>query len=116
MPRPTRMRPLRAPSLSAIWFSFIVLPSAPGPGGASALLLFDAHQVLHLVDHAAHRRSVLEDGAAVALVQSKALQCVALVDRAADRAAGLGDLDRLLVAHRSFSSDGRLGRLLAAVA
>src|ERR1700733_5038965 len=74
MPRPTRMRPLRAPSLSAIWFSFIVVPSAPGPGGASALFLFDAHQVLHLVDHAAHRRRVLEDGAAVALVQPQALQ------------------------------------------
>src|SRR3954447_15975954 len=65
MPRPTRMRPLRAPSLSAIWFSFIVLPFALRPQQASALFLVDAHQVLHLVDHAAHRRRVLEDRAAV---------------------------------------------------
>src|SRR5476649_1433461 len=61
IPRPTRIRLLRAPSLSAILLSFIVLPFAPGPRKASVLLLYDAHQVLHLVDHAAHRRRVLED-------------------------------------------------------
>src|SRR5215813_12236574 len=75
MPRPTRMRRLRAPSLSAIWFSFI--------GRSLSGFFVDAHQVLHLVDHAAHRRRVLEDTAAVALVQAQALQRGELIVRAA---------------------------------
>src|SRR6187455_3681141 len=105
MPRPTRMRPLRAPALSAISFSFI-FPYPPASSQRlgckpplSCRLLIDAHQVAHLVDHAAHRRRVLEDPAAVALVQAEALQRGELIVRAADRAAGLDDLERLLVRH-----------------
>src|SRR5882757_5484198 len=90
MPRPTRMRRLRAPALSAISLSFIV---------RSLSGFLGAHEVTHLVDHAAHRRRVLEDAAAVALVQPQALQRGELVVRAADRAAGLGDLDLLGLGH-----------------
>src|ERR1035437_9140650 len=46
IPRPTRMRFLRAPSLSRISLSFI----------GSSLALLDPDQVVHLGDHAAHRR------------------------------------------------------------
>src|SRR5262249_2356852 len=53
----------------------------------------------HLVDHAAHRRRVLEDAAAVALVEPQALQGGELVVGASDRAAGLDDLDLLAVGH-----------------
>src|SRR5690242_10799532 len=53
----------------------------------------------NLVDHAAHRRRVLEDAAAMALVQSQADQRGKLVLRAADRAAGLGHLDLLRLGH-----------------
>src|SRR6187455_316722 len=105
MPRPTRMRPLRAPALSAISFSFI-FPYPPASSqrlGCKPLLscrfLIDAHQMAHLVDHAAHRRRVLEDLAAVALVEAQALQGRELIVRAADRASRLGDLERLLVGH-----------------
>src|SRR5436190_6049096 len=52
MPRPTRIRALRAPGLSAIWLSFITNPSSH--------FLIDAHQVAHLVDHAAHLRRIHE--------------------------------------------------------
>src|SRR5881394_3077128 len=90
MPRPTRMRRLRAPALSAISLSFIV---------RSLSGFLGAHEVTHLVDHAAHRRRVLEDAAAVAFVQPQALQRGELVVRAADRAAGLGDLDLLGLGH-----------------
>src|SRR5262245_60824942 len=44
MPRATRMRALWAPGLSESWLSFIV----------DSLGVFDAQEVLHLVDHAAH--------------------------------------------------------------
>src|ERR1700754_1552648 len=83
MPRPTRMRPLRAPGLSAISLSFIVK--------SSGRFLVDAHQVLHLLDHATPLGRIDELAAAVALVQSQADQRAALVFRAADVAAGLGD-------------------------
>src|SRR4051812_43470102 len=105
MPRPTRMRPLRAPALSEISFSFI-FPYPPAssqrPDRTPPLLcrlLFDAHQMAHLVDHAAHRRRVLEDTAAVALVQPQALQRGVLIFSPPDRAAGLGDRYRLLIGH-----------------
>src|SRR5450631_3356380 len=92
MPRPTRMRPLRAPGLSAISLSFIVSPSG-------RLVVFDAHQVPYLVDHAAHLGRIDEFAAAMALVQPQADQRATLVFRAADMAAGLGDLDLLAVGH-----------------
>src|SRR5712692_1190524 len=91
MPRPTRMRGLRAPGLSAISLSFIV--------NSSSRFLVDAHQVLHLPDHAAHLGRIDEFAAAVALVQPQADQRATLVFRAADMAAGLGDLDLLAVGH-----------------
>src|SRR6187402_3494349 len=52
MPRPTRTRSLRAPSagLRVFIFMFVFL-------GASGL---DAHQVVQLVDQAAHGRGVLQ--------------------------------------------------------
>src|SRR3954452_21680907 len=69
MPRPTRMRFLREPALSASSLSFIVLSSSssvmPGlvPGMTQKLFsLDDAHEVLHLGDHAAHRRRILQLG------------------------------------------------------
>src|SRR5207302_1200140 len=59
---------------------------------------FDPHQVLDLVDHAAHRRGVLEGAAAMALVEPEPLQGRLLVEAPPDRAAGLHDRDGLLVA------------------
>src|SRR4051794_15744678 len=100
IPRPTRMRALRAPALSAISFSLIVLPSAlEPPVGRSARFLVDAHQVAHLVDHAAHLGRIHELAAAMALVQTQADQRAALILGAADMAAGLGDLDLLAFGH-----------------
>src|ERR687890_1412564 len=54
MPRPTRMRFLVEPSLSRISLSFMTFSSLP-----QALVVLDnAHEVLDLFDHAAHRRGV----------------------------------------------------------
>src|SRR5437660_5602773 len=107
MPRPTRMRRLRAPALSAIWLSFIV---------RSLSGFLGAHEVTHLVDHAAHRGRVLEDTAAMALVQAEALQRGKLVVRAPDWAAGLDDLDLLLVCHDRPPLGRGLGSLIAVAA
>src|SRR5258707_14522407 len=86
MPRPTRMRFLREPALSAISLSFIAL---------SPLFLVDnADEVLNLGDHAANRRGVLQLGDAADLVEFQADQRRTLRVMAADRAAGLLDLDR----------------------
>src|SRR5690349_8908702 len=90
MPRPTRMRRLRAPALSAISLSFIV---------RSLSGFLGAHEVAHLVDHAAHRGRILEHAAAMPFVEAEALERGELVVRAADRAAGLGDLDLLGLGH-----------------
>src|ERR1700730_392561 len=90
MPRPTRMRGLRGPGLSASSLSFI--------GDSSSGFLVDAHQMAHLLDHAAALGRICELAAAVALVQPQADQRATLVFRAADVAARLGDLD-LLVGH-----------------
>src|SRR5918911_36366 len=78
MPRPTRMRSLVAPGLSEISFSFM----AP-----SLLPVFDAHEVLDLLDHAAHRRGVGQGRDAMELVQPEADQRLALPRLAADRRA-----------------------------
>src|SRR5690349_20237353 len=48
--------------------------------------------MLHLADHAAHLRGVLQLDGAVHLVQPKADQRRALILLAADRRSGLGDL------------------------
>src|SRR5712671_3570697 len=85
MPRPTRMRFLREPALSAISLSFIAL---------SPLFLVDnADEVLNLGDHAANRRGVLQLGDATDLVELEADQRLALRVMAADCAANLLDLD-----------------------
>src|SRR3954451_20196275 len=85
MPRPTRMRSLVAPELSRISFSFM----AP-----SLLPVFDAHEVLDLLDHAAHRRGVGQGRDAMQLVQPEADERLALLVVPADRRADLPDADR----------------------
>src|SRR4051794_25724572 len=77
MPRPTRIRFLREPALSAISLSFIasflylgsmiLTETGPAfrdhaPSCLSCLLADDADEMLNLRDHAANRRSVLQLG------------------------------------------------------
>src|SRR6266481_2878952 len=59
--------------------------------------------MLHLVDHAADRRSVLEHAPTAKLVQSKPLQGRLLIGPAADRAPRLHDRHRLPTLHHPFS-------------
>src|SRR5215211_7178219 len=93
MPRPTRIRFLVAPSLSRMSLSFMA-PSLTPRG------VFDAHEVLDLLDHAAHRRGVGQCRAAMQLVQPEANERLALAGVAADRRADLPDRDGGL-SHRS---------------
>src|SRR5260221_8516977 len=58
---------------------------------------FDPHEVLHLVDHAAHRRGVLERALPVALVEPQSLERRLLIGAPADWAAGLHHGDGFLV-------------------
>src|ERR1700737_4288931 len=108
MPRPTRMRFLREPALSAISLSFIVRFLYPWPMistedrsplfGIMPPILFlvdDADEMLNLRDHAANFRRILQLGDPADLVELEADQRRALRVVAADRAAGLLDLDRL---------------------
>src|SRR5580692_2533248 len=99
MPRPTRMRFLREPALSAISLSFIALsPYFP------LLLVDNADEVLNLGDHAANRRRVLQLGDPADLVELEADQRRSLRVMAANRAAGLLDLDHLCgLGHRDNS-------------
>src|SRR5450631_2925393 len=90
MPRPTRMRFLREPALSAISLSFIALSPL-----FVSLLVDDANEVLNLGDHAANSRGVLQFGDAADLVELEADQRRTLRVVAADCAAGLLDLDHL---------------------
>src|SRR5829696_9179957 len=76
MPRPTRMRPLRAPSLSRSSLSFMVFALAfalvaqgRGPGGWLAL---DAHQMLHLADLAENLGGLIHFHGAADLVEAEA--------------------------------------------
>src|SRR5918994_3043992 len=94
MPRPTRMRFLVEPSLSRISLSFMTFSSPP---------VDDAHEVLDLLDHAAHRGRVLEGRDAVELVEPEPDQRLALLGLAADRRADLLNGDGLgggLLCHR----------------
>src|SRR5665213_968134 len=89
MPRPMRMRFLRAPALSAIWLSFM----------AVVLLLRFAdhtHQVADLVDHAARRRGIRQVLDPADLVQAQPDQGFALIVATPQRARHLFDLDGLL--------------------
>src|SRR5689334_16622284 len=88
MPRPTRMRFLREPALSAISLSFIALLLI-------LLLVDDANEMVNLQDHAAHRRSIRQFAGAADLVELEPDQRRTLRVMAADRAAGLLELDRL---------------------
>src|ERR1700687_920468 len=110
MPRPMRMRFLRAPGLSAIWFSFIsilVLLLCHGPtlgmAGSSpamtkrSLRVADhAHQMLNLADHAARRQRIRQVADAADLVQAEPDPRGALVMVAPLRAADLLALDGFL--------------------
>src|SRR5580765_7543054 len=101
MPRPIRMRPLRAPALSESWFNFMVLSSVAAtrakPPPINQIVAsagrFHPHQVMHLRDHAAHGRRILELAAAVQLVEAEADKRGLLIVRPADRAADLRDPD-----------------------
>src|SRR6202171_664158 len=106
MPRPTRMRFLREPALSAISLSFIVRFLYPGrlistetstfrDHAPILFLVDDADEMLNLGDHAANRRGVLQLGHPADLVELEADQRRALRVVAADRAAGLLALDPL---------------------
>src|SRR5689334_13562153 len=61
---------------------------------------FDPYEVLDLVDHAAHRRGILERAPPVPLVEPEPLQRRLLIVTTPDRAADLHDRDRLLAAGR----------------
>src|SRR5919107_2412093 len=80
MPRPTRMRFLVAPSLSRISLSFMTLSSLP---------VDNAHEVLDLLDHAAHRRGVGKRRGPMELVELQADQRLALLGVATDRGPDL---------------------------
>src|SRR5579871_4388206 len=70
IPRPTRLKRLWAPSFSRISFSFISM---------ILLRLFDSHEMFHSLDHAAHRRRILQRAGAMTLVEAEALQGFALI-------------------------------------
>src|SRR3569623_2471463 len=99
MPRPPRMRVLRAPGLSRSWSSFIFLNLQQVRACTRLLVgLLDLQHMGDLVDHAADRGCVLDHVRAAHLVATQGLQRVLLAGLAADRAACLGDLD---LRHRS---------------
>src|SRR6516225_9709968 len=89
MPRPTRMRFLREPALSAISLSFIALLLI------FLLLVDDANEVMNLFNHATHGRGVRQLGNAADAIELQPDQRRTLRVVATDRAAGLLDLDRL---------------------
>src|SRR6266849_171483 len=107
MPRPTRMRFLREPALSAISLSFIALSPC------LLLLADDADEMLNLADHAANLRGVLKLGDPADLVELEADQRRTLRVVAADCAAGLLDLDHLCGLGHRHNSEKRKKRLLS---
>src|SRR5688572_6591515 len=111
MPRPTRMRRLRAPSLSRISLSFMSCTRfrfcrAWFVQFADWRLFLDAHQVSDLADLAANFGRVLDLDAAPHLVEPEADQRRPLRLVAADRRSGLGDLESLflVLGHRCYST------------
>src|SRR6266436_5120594 len=107
MPRPTRMRFLREPALSAISLSFIALSPY-----LSYFLVVDADEMLNLCDHAANCRRVPQLGDPADLVELEADQRRTLRVVAADRAAGLLDLDHLCGLGHRHNSEKRQKRVL----
>src|SRR6266404_9723195 len=103
MPRPTRMRFLREPALSAISLSFIALSPC-----FNLLLADDADEMLNLCDHAANCRRVPQLGDPADLVELEADQRRTLRVVAADRAAGLLDLDHLCGLGHRHNSEKRV--------
>src|SRR5262249_44556556 len=93
MPRPMRMRALRAPALSEISCSFITLSSCRTTGTSPAiaisklLALDHAHQMLNLGDHAARLRGIGQFRNAADAVEAEADQRLALGMVTADRAS-----------------------------
>src|SRR5580704_8423194 len=106
MPRPTRIRFLREPALSAISLSFIALSPY------LQLLADDADEMLNLGDHAADTGGVMQLGDPADLVELEADQRLALRVMAADRAAGLLDLDHFCGLGHRHHSEKREKRLL----
>src|SRR4051812_25727169 len=98
MPRPTRMRFLRAPGLSAISFSFIfqssLKPCARKFRARRRLFpVFDhADEMPDLVDHAARLRRIRQFRDTADAIEAQPHQRLALVVMAPDRTAGLHDL------------------------
>src|SRR4051794_11291870 len=80
------MRFLVEPSLSRISLSFMTLSSLP---------VDNAHEVLDLLDHAAHRRGVSKRGGPIELVELQADQRLALFGFATDRGTDLLNGDGL---------------------
>src|SRR5215831_1206681 len=103
MPRPTRMRAVRAPALSEISLSFMSCSlygrqttDDRGRMRLSSVIcrLFSdyAHEMRDFGDHAPRRRRVLQFAHATDAIESEADKGLALVVAAPDRAANLLDL------------------------
>src|SRR4051812_48460963 len=103
MPRPTRIRPLRAPALSLISLSFIVCTRFRfcRAGMRRRGLALHLHHMLYLADHAANLGRVRQFAGLVHLVEAKTNQRCTLAGFAPDRRSGLRDLDRR---HLSYST------------
>src|ERR1700737_3855993 len=86
MPRPIRMRALRAPGRSAISLSFMRF---------SSRLVDDANEMADFVDHPAHGRIVRQRLLSPDLIEPEADQGGTLLARPPDRAARLLDGDGL---------------------
>src|SRR4051812_2802988 len=123
MPRPTRMRFLREPALSAISLSFIVRFLYPRrviwteklrDHATSLFPVDDADEVLNLGDHAANCRRILQLGDPADLVELEADQRRTLRVMAADRAAGLLDLDHLCGLGHRHNSEAQIARYYSA--
>src|SRR5215471_12190466 len=106
MPRPMRVRLLRAPGRSATWLSFIAVslpsavarPSARSDETMNSLALDHPHEVRDLADHAADRGRVGQRRDAADAVEPKPDQGCTLGVLAADRTADLLHAKRLAAA------------------
>ncbi len=94
MPRPTRLRTLKAPGIVGNIVQFHGVQS-PVPNSFLSLV-DDAHEMLDLGDHAARRRSVLQRGAPMQLVEPQPDEGLALIEAPPDGAADLLDNDGLV--------------------
>src|SRR5690606_32835838 len=114
MPRPTRIRPLRAPSLSRRSFSFIICTRfrfvRAGFRGARPVMAATPRSLDHFDqmrdfgDRASHLRSVLALDHLVHLAEAQTGEDLPLAFRATDRRTDLPDLNGFLVSHRNYSA------------